>query len=147
MLEMSLMESPVLQAKRGTVSHILLRQDSGLSLVILIEMACVTNRKRKLSHWCGRDTGSYGPMTCVHRKILQFPADTAATVSQIVSHYQHHLKVIPRHRHWAGTVLLYRTVNDSSSHTHTQFLYTVRLHTNSAFAQLVIRFLDDEKIL
>lgn len=87
-------------------------------------MACVTIRKRKLSHWCGQDTGSYGHITCVHRKILQFPAVTAATVSQIISYYQNHLKVIPRHSHWPGTVLLYRTVNGSNSYTHTKFLCT-----------------------
>lgn len=74
-------------------------------------MACVTVRNGKLYQWRGQDTGSYGPMTCVYKKILQFPAVTAAAVSRIISRYQNHLKVIPRHSHWPGTVLLYRTVN------------------------------------
>lgn len=111
------MESPVLQAKRSTVSRILLCKDSEFSLAIFMVMACVTIRKRKLSHWRGRDTGAYGPMTCIYRKILQFPAVTVATVRRIISHYQNHLKVIPRHSQGSGTVLLYRTVNGRNLHT------------------------------
>lgn len=98
--------------------------------------ACVTVRKRKLSHWCGRDTGSYGPMTRVYRKILQFPAVAAATVSQIISHYQNHLKVIPRHSHWPGTVLLYRTVNGRNSSFCVQ-CGCAQTHANSAYANVV----------
>lgn len=82
-------------------------------------MACVTIRKRKLYHWCGQDTGAYGPTTCIYRKILQFPAVAVATVGRIISHYQNHLKVILRHSQESGTDLLYRTVNGQPTHTYT----------------------------
>lgn len=86
---------------------------------ILLMMLCVTIHKRKLSQWCGQDSGSYGTTTCAYRKIQQFPPVTAATGSWIISHNQDHLKVIPRHSHWSGTVLLYGTVNGWHSHTPT----------------------------
>lgn len=103
-------------------------------------MACVTLRKRKLSHWCGQDTGAYGPMTCIYRKILQFPAVAVATVGRIISRYQNHLKVIPRHSRESGTVLLYRTVNGQPTHTYTNIQFvcvqcdkqTVWMYTGSS---------------
>lgn len=74
-------------------------------MAVFLAGACVTIRKRKLSHWCGRNTGSYGCTTCIYRKTLQFPVVTLATVCPILSRYQSHLKVIPRQRVWNGSAL------------------------------------------
>lgn len=139
------MKSPELQAKRGTLRHILLCKDSRLqgraSLIrrnILLMMACVTIQKKKLSHWCGQDTGSHGTTTCVYRKILYFPSVTAATGSCIIFHNQDHLKVIPRHSHWPETILLYGTVNARHSHAPTHMQCCVQCgctqtHTKRAY--------------
>lgn len=45
--------------------------------------------------------GVIWPINRLYRKIFQFPAVTAATVSRIKSHYRNHLKVISWHSHQA----------------------------------------------
>lgn len=68
----------------------------------------------------GRTLGHIAPWLVSVLKIFQFPAVSVDTVSGIISHYLHHLKVIPQHSQELGTVLLYRTVNGPLFNTHTQ---------------------------
>ena len=51
-----------------------------------------------------RTLGHMDPWLVSILKILQFPAFIVDAVGQTISHYQNHLKMIPRHSQGSGTV-------------------------------------------
>lgn len=82
--------------------------EAEFSLALFLAEACV--RKRKLTRWCGQDTGSYGRTSSIYRRILQFPEVALATVCPKSSGDQSHLTVIPGHSQGSGMALPYRIV-------------------------------------